>query len=334
MFEVVGELYNKTSEPILGIYITVHPSILVRDPKILRDIFIKEFSSFYHRGTITNEVVDPMSNNLLLQSGEKWKHIRSKLTPAFTSGKLKAMFNTIVDCGRSLDKCIDKSAKSGETVEIREIFARYATNVIASVAFGIDVDCIENPNAEFRQYGQRFFDPTPTNMFRFNLAFIYPKLAQLLRLRFADKDVGDFMTETVRQTLEYREKNNVIRKDFLQMLIQLRNMGKVQEADDDWSAKATTATNETFMSIEEMAAHSFIFYTASFESSSTTMSFCLYELAKQPLLQNKAFEEIDAMLRKYDGQLTYESIGEMKYVEHCIDGKIQSKFNFPLPISN
>lgn len=132
--------------------------------------------------------------------------------------------------------------------------------MIASVSFGLDIDCIENPNEEFRLYGQRFFEPTPKNMFRFHLTFIYPKLAKLLRLRFTDKDVGEFMTETVRQNIEYREKNNVTRKDFFQLLMQLRNTGSIQE-DGDWSAKVVTKDKDTSMSLEEMSAHSFVFYT-------------------------------------------------------------------------
>lgn len=315
--ELVIELYNKSAAPVLGVYITVHPSLIVRDPKILRDIFIKEFASFYHRGTNTNEHIDPMSNNLLMQNGEKWKHNRSKLTPAFSSGKLRGMFTTIVNCGRSLHQHIERMADTDRIVEIRDIFARYATNVIASVAFGLDVDCIHNPNTEFRLYGQRYFQPTPTNMFRFHLAFIYPKLVELLRLRFTDADIGAFMTETVRQTVDYREKNQIVRKDFLQLLMQLRNIGKVHENDDDWSANQTAANK--LMSLDEMAAHSFVFYTASFESSSTTMSFCMYELAKRSPMQHKVHAEIDAVLAKYDGQLTYESIGEMTFLEQCID---------------
>lgn len=84
--ELVVELYNKTDEPVLGVYISVHPSLIIRDSKILRDIFVKDFSSFYHRGTNTNEQIDPMSNNLLMQNGAKWKYVRKQLTPAFSSG--------------------------------------------------------------------------------------------------------------------------------------------------------------------------------------------------------------------------------------------------------
>lgn len=155
--ELVIQLYNSTTEPVLGVYITLHPSLIVRDPIVLRDIFMKEFSSFYHRGTNPNEDNDPMSNNLLMQNGVKWKQNRMKLTPAFTSGKLKGMFDTIVNCASSLDEHIEQFAKSGKSIEIRDVFAQFATNVIASVAFGIDVDCIKNPDDEFRRFGQRFF---------------------------------------------------------------------------------------------------------------------------------------------------------------------------------
>lgn len=189
--------------------------------------------------------------------------------------------------------------------------------VIASVAFGIEIDCIENPQSEFRSYGRRVFAPTLKNVFRSNLSFFTPKLAALLRLRFADKDIGDFMIETVRQNLEYRETNNVVRKDFFQLLMQLRNTGNIKD-DDDWSAKATN--NEKSLSLEELAAQAYVFFIASYESSSTTLAFAMYEFAKDQDAQTRAFNEISDVLANYNGKLTYESMGEMKYVECCIDG--------------
>lgn len=252
--------------------------------KIIRDVLIKDFSSWYQRGFNANEDVDLMARNLFLMNGEKWEISRKRFSPAFTTGKLKAMFDTIRDCCLTLDEHVAKYAKSGEIGEFREISARFATNVIicsldnlpvwiwlayklnllkviASVAFGIDINCIDDPNAVFRQYGKRIFDATVKNMFRNNISILYPNLAQFLRLRFVDKDVGDFMIETVRQNLEYREKNNVTRKDFFQLLMQLRNTGSIGE-DNDWSTDATT--KEKQMSLEEMAAQVFIFFIAGF----------------------------------------------------------------------
>lgn len=48
------------------------------------------------------------------------------------------------------------------------------------------------------------------------------------------------------------------------------------------------------------------------------MSFLMYELAKNPDIQEKAYQEINEVLKKHDGKLTYDSVGDMKYVNYCL----------------
>jgi cytochrome P450 family 6 len=60
---------------------------------------------------------------------------------------------------------------------------------------------------------------------------------------------------------------------------------------------------------------------AGFETSSTTLSFCLYELAVNPSIQTKLREEIDVTLEKFGGQITYDAVQGMKYLSQVIDGK-------------
>ena len=69
-----------------------------------------------------------------------------------------------------------------------------------------------------------------------------------------------------------------------------------------------------------MAAQAHVFFVAGYESNSTTMSFCMYELAKAPQIQQKAYEEIVSVLERHNGQLTYDALAEMKYAENCIEG--------------
>jgi len=64
-----------------------------------------------------------------------------------------------------------------------------------------------------------------------------------------------------------------------------------------------------------------VFYLAGFETSSTTMSFCLYELAKHQEIQDRVRQEIKEVMAKHDNKITYDSLSEMKYLESCIDGK-------------
>ncbi|XP_037040404.1 probable cytochrome P450 6d5 [Bradysia coprophila] len=324
----LADMYNQTTEPFIGIYTSVRAGLLVRDPKIIKDILVKDFQSFGHRGFNTNVDVDPMSDNVLLQQGDRWKRVRTQLSPAFSSGKLKGMFETILSSGKSLDEFVGRYLNTNKSLEMREVFARFATNVIVSVAFGIDIDCIKNPDCEFRKNGQKVFEPNMKNMLRANVAIMLPKLHKLLGLRFADKDVGDFMIDAVRQNFEYRETNSVIRKDFFQMLMQLRNTGKIRDDDDDWSAKSSAS--EKAITLEETAAHAFLFFAGGFESSSSTMSFCMYELAKHPDIQQRAYSDIVDALRAHGGQMTYESVAEMKYIDHCIDESLRLHPPFPM----
>lgn len=75
------------------------------------------------------------------------------------------------------------------------------------------------------------------------------------------------------------------------------------------------------LSIDEVAAHCLLFFIASFETSSTTMNFCLYELARHPEIQSKVRDEIRRVLAKYDGKFTYEALMDMTYLGQVVDGK-------------
>lgn len=51
------------------------------------------------------------------------------------------------------------------------------------------------------------------------------------------------------------------------------------------------------------------------------MFYCLYELAYNQSLQDKARACVKSVLAKHKGQLTYEALCEMDYIENCINGK-------------
>ncbi|KAJ6639105.1 Cytochrome P450 6k1 [Pseudolycoriella hygida] len=329
--ELVAEIYKQNNDPFIGIYGALRPLLVVRDPNIIRSIFIKDFQHFVDRGVYIDEHYDPLSGHLFSMNGEKWKNLRVKLSPVFTSGKLKAMFSTLLNCGEPLQKYINKMASTNETIEVRELAARYTTDIIASVAFGIDVNAIDNPDTDFRRYGRKALEMSFKNGLRAFSTLIYPKLQKLLKLKSVDDDVESFMINVVKDTLTYRERNNVIRKDLMQLMIQLRNTGTVQN-DGEWDTKITHDEKKKTLTLNEMAAQAWVFFIAGFETSSTTLSFCLYELAKNPNIQNKVHEEIDQVIEKHNGQLTYDAVHDMKYLEWCIDETLRK---YPIvPILN
>jgi cytochrome P450 family 6 len=69
-----------------------------------------------------------------------------------------------------------------------------------------------------------------------------------------------------------------------------------------------------------LVAQAAIFFTAGFESTASTTSFTLYELAMQPHLQTRLREEILHTLDQNEGQFTYEAIRDMEYLHMVISG--------------
>lgn len=74
----------------------------------------------------------------------------------------------------------------------------------------------------------------------------------------------------------------------------------------------------------EGAAQAFVFFIAGFETSSSTATYCLYELAINQDIQNKLYQEIIQVINKH-GELTYDSINEMVYLHQVVSGKSRLK---------
>jgi cytochrome P450 family 6 len=55
----------------------------------------------------------------------------------------------------------------------------------------------------------------------------YPNLFRRFKLQVTPQRIQGFFLKLITETVEYREKNNIKRNDFLSMLIQLKNNGKL-----------------------------------------------------------------------------------------------------------
>lgn len=199
-------------------------------------------------------------------------------------------------------------------LELKDILGRFTTDVIGTCAFGIDCNSLNDENSDFRKYGRAVFE-RPRNSF-LKLLFLnnFTELARKLKMKHISDDVSEFFIGSLKETIKYREENNVKRNDFLNMMIQLHKEGKI-DGDD---MKDNPDTDK--LSFNEIAAQCFVFYTAGFETSSSTMMYLLFEFSVNVEMQRKARQEVLDVLQKHGGNFTYEAIMEMQYVDRCIHG--------------
>ncbi|KAG7206083.1 hypothetical protein KM043_003478 [Ampulex compressa] len=310
--EFFNEQYKKHKDHgIFGLYILFRPALIIADPDIIRTVLVKEFNSFHDRGMFCNEKTDPLTGHLFLLPGKKWRNLRVKLTPTFTSGKIKQMFLTMRETGDQLSAYLEPKAQARECVDIKDVVGRYATDIIMSVAFGISCNSLENPLNEFRYYGKRAFEPKTV---RNSLFLFAPQVLEFFNMTHTDPPTADFFINAFKETIEYREKNNVFRHDFMNLLMQLIKKGYVDPEEDEVDVSKRTETKLTML---EAVAQSYVFFLAGFETSSTTVMFCMYELAQDQRMQDKVREEINTVIKKH-GELSYNAVNEMSYLHKVV----------------
>jgi cytochrome P450 family 6 len=186
----------------------------------MKEILVKEFNTFFNRNAQTSHHKDPLAQNLFLLKGDLWRHLRLKMSPIFTSFRLKLMFPLINACGKQLSQHIDKSAMP---IEAKEVAGKYATDVITTCAFGIESNCLSNPDAEFREFGRKSFEYSVYRSFEFMSAFMLPFVVRLMGITFFSKETTQFLRKVFWETIKQREENNIERHDFMHLLIKLKN---------------------------------------------------------------------------------------------------------------
>jgi cytochrome P450 family 6 len=308
--EIMQDLYNdgRGKAPFSGVFLFTHPSIVVADLDLVKNILVKDFDYFRNRPFYYNEKDDPLSAHLFAIEDKKWKDIRSKLTPTFTSGKMKMMFETVLEIGNKMVSTINPLADKGDTLDIKDMVSRYSTDVIGSCAFGIECNSLKNPEAEFRVNGRDAFDPTTWEQLRIFFGNAFPNLARKMGIIFLRTSISDFFIGVVNETIKYRRENNYERKDFMQLLLDIQ--------------KKHEAANEKFTDLD-VTAQAFLFFIAGFETSGTTMSFALYELARNQEIQTRLRNEINEVLSKHNNQITYEATNEMPYLDQVINESLR-----------
>lgn len=153
---------------------------------------------------------DPFIANLFVLEDGQWRNLRAKLTPTFTSRKIKIMFETIANCAIGLTDIMESAVENTKPIDKKYILARLTTDIIASTAFGLECNSLKNPNTPFRIYCKRNLENTALERFKRLLSIILPKqFLKIIKFKLAKPDVEKFFSKVVEDNVEYREKNNI-----------------------------------------------------------------------------------------------------------------------------
>ena len=84
--------------------------------------------------------------------------MRTTLSPAFTSSKMKYMFTLISQSGEQFVNYFLKKDENLITIEMKDTFTRFTNDVIANTAFGAECDSLRDRENEFYLMGKEATD--------------------------------------------------------------------------------------------------------------------------------------------------------------------------------
>ncbi|KAF5300647.1 hypothetical protein FQA39_LY11108 [Lamprigera yunnana] len=323
MAHIHQDYYNKFyNHRYFGFYFFNSPSLFIRDAELAKQIFTKNFESFSDHRVFLPESADPFWNKVLFaRKGKDWNNFRKMVSPMFSQSKMKHMFSFITEC---LERLIKNFPEDRTTVvEMGDVINKFTTDFTINCIFGLECDSYKNPENDFYQTSRKSFTLTTLKSLKFFGASLSPTLATMFKITLFDEPSKYFFKNVIDNTLRYREKHGIIRNDLLHLLKEaqrgrLKYESEDRKADIEFSVPKEIiedCTGSSEISDDDIMVQILGFVLTNFDTVTTLISNMVYELAINPDIQNRLINEIDETWEKYDGNITYEHLLNMKYLD-------------------
>ncbi|KAI4501173.1 hypothetical protein M0802_003546 [Mischocyttarus mexicanus] len=263
--EISVNAYNvNLKAKYIGFFDMFSPILVIRDPELIKTITVKHFDHFpNHRGFVDEGEDLLFKNSLFTLRDNRWKEARAMLSPTFTLSKMKGMFKLMNECGVDFTNYLSKMPKEEKTLDMKDVLTRYTNDVIATCAFGISINSMRDRNNDFYVNGRKATNFEGFKSFFFVLIQTFPFIASKLKVRLIPEQINNFFLNVIKDVINTREKNNIVRADMIQLMIEAR------------SKKAKIGEE---LALTDMVSQAFGFYSGGFDSVASGMCFTCHEI--------------------------------------------------------
>lgn len=283
----------------------MRPTYILRDPELYKLIAVKNFESFVdHRFIIEPQMDSLMGNTLFLMRGEKWRKMRTTLSPAFTGSKMRHMFELVREVAvESKDFLLDTffpTVGCEMSMEMTDFYSRVTNDTIASCAFGLKINSLIDRNNEFYETGCKLQHLNSVKSFmKIWCLRAFPWLFEKLHIEFVDSNIRKVFSTLVLQNIETRRVNNIIRPDLIDLLV--------------------NAKRGSIWSDDEIISQAFVFFLAGFDTTMWVLIAVTYELALNPTIQQRLIAEIDEVENLSENDdITFDDLNKIKYLDMIV----------------
>jgi cytochrome P450 family 3 subfamily A len=121
-----------------------------------------------------------------------------KISPTFSSGKMRRMYPLIEECAKSLEKVLTNAAINKQEVDMKKVMGNLTMDVIATCAFATKIDTHNDPNNPFVKNAKKIFAANLRFLINFIILATFPSLLKKLGISFFNSSAQEFFTTAVR----------------------------------------------------------------------------------------------------------------------------------------
>lgn len=242
------DLYNRYStDRFIGFYqMGGKPTYLVRDPELIKAVTVKDFDHFVNHGFQIDKELDPLMGRILFNiNDEKWRELRSILSPLFTGSKMRMMLSLMGETveefiGDIKEQVLTAGPNRGVEYNLMDLFTCSTNDAIASCAFGIKINSFKDRENEFYKTGHEI--AYAVQGIKAFVIMSFPKLSRWLRVKIISEKENQFFRDVVLGNVEQRKKLNIVRHDMIHLLTLMRDgkLESIAEKDDHQDAGFAT----------------------------------------------------------------------------------------------
>ncbi|XP_007489762.1 ultra-long-chain fatty acid omega-hydroxylase isoform X1 [Monodelphis domestica] len=291
--------------PFLPLVVLVHPDYI--KPLLGASAAIAPKDKLFY-GFLTPWLGD----GLLLSKGEKWSRHRRLLTPAFHFDILKPYMKIYNQCTDIMHaKWHRLTAGATASLDMFEHVSLLTLDSLQKCVFSYNSDCQEK-NSDYITAIIELSALVVKRQYRIHhhLDFIYYRTADGRRFKKACDIVHRFTTEVIqerRQALNQQGAEAWLKSkqgktlDFIDVLLLAQDEDGKQLSDEDIRAEA-----DTFM----FEGH---------DTTSSGLSWVLFNLARYPEYQDKCREEIQEIMKgRETDEIEWDDLAQMPFITMCI----------------
>lgn len=154
----LAKLYREMPKdiPYIGFYIFHKPCLLLRDPKLVKHVLIRDFDVFYDRYFAGSPQMDSFGLvNLFGMKNPLWKYVRNKTVPTFSRKNLRQLVPLMMETGEPMMEYLKNEPANDRGVKIidaQDLNYKYAADIVGNIAIGVKTNSFKYPNSDYTKF--------------------------------------------------------------------------------------------------------------------------------------------------------------------------------------